>query len=1057
MDMPYTTDGLMSALYLPQVCEAFSNNLNAGEHGNNVNSNGHRYGCGGIDGITVGKLPGGGYDTDGDGTVDIRDDKDYILVAMGPYGNAKRYDNENQIVMVFDPANINSDNLIAFTEDNLTREYTKAEEYRYNHKMFLYVGNQKYGVQQLEYDRDTGDIWIEAYEKPEGTEFPDVSRMVIDGSIPLKMEEVEVGQSVTGDASGFVTQSEAKARAALYTDFEDADNDGDTTEQEPGWHMYLKCTCGRENHEAEVYGKTGKAAMVCGKDANFDTGFASVGGNLFYGVTHSNFEKDGVTYYGGTAQLYRLDRENWKFNPVGVFPYTFEDFEDKNYQTDGFCGSKNAGLYIVPKSNAWGGGNIEIVPGTAHAGDTLRFTAWVKMNNSDVKNGNLRMNFVAWSLGTVYKTSDDSSLPSFKHINAWIEKTATATGAKRGEWIQVSYEEEWNGKLWGKIPAGYNGNTTDKYGYCDPNGDFTRLELRFYSDCAADDVENIEYCIDDISFSIEPKYAAVSDTTGKSLLPDGSMASEEIVHKWRSSAQFVNETSPDGSVGYMRFGSGAGFGGSTLQIENVQYKPNHLYKYEFWARVAPTSEVPSNASNKTPNGVYFLQMTDGTDLTADANGNTHKYPGFSAAEITTEWKHFTYYYTREYKTFIETPNKIWLRFFESYADNGGTTTVFDLDGFKLTDLGAVTNGSFDVGEEKIFRSTNAYTAATADSVFGWTAENAENSLENGAMKVNVTADGGKVYQGIYMENKGTYKLTFRAKADVDSEKPFAAVLDRSVTNTGQDAEIYEVPDYQYITGKRDVGTEYKTSGWTISNDWKTYECYISNDFDLMDGKSEKVGIVPRTPFLYFNVDGNKAGTAYYIDDVTLEAVDERPALSNVKVNGTNRPGDTLSFEYKYKNPAGIDEACVRVRIVNKTDLGYATLATLYANDTFVIPESAIGKNLYAEFVALDTDGNRSEAQYIAINDADDWAKNYYDAENKSARVYASYSVSGNVAFAAYKDNALISVKLVPAVIESAYGSDTAEPENFVTDTADCIKVMFWKDGYNPLCDCVIVQ
>lgn len=141
MDTPYTTEGLMSALYLPQVVQDYTNNLNAGEHNNNANSMGHRYGTGGIDGITVGKLPGGGYDTDGDGKADIANTNDYIMVAMGPYGNAKRYDNENHVIMVYDPQKITASNLLPFNEETITKEYSADEEYRYEHKMFLYVGN----------------------------------------------------------------------------------------------------------------------------------------------------------------------------------------------------------------------------------------------------------------------------------------------------------------------------------------------------------------------------------------------------------------------------------------------------------------------------------------------------------------------------------------------------------------------------------------------------------------------------------------------------------------------------------------------------------------------------------------------------------------------------------------------------------------------------------------------------------------------------------------------------------------------------------------------------
>lgn len=319
MDMPYTTPGVMYGLYVPQVGDDFKNNLTAGEHTNSADSMGHRYGTGGIDGITFGTLPGRGYDTDGDGTVDrSTGDKRYMIVTYGPYGNAKRYDNENFVFLVYDPKNITSDNLLPFTEELLTREYTDNQKLLYEHKLFCYAGNQTYGVQQLEYDEETGDLWLECYGRPNGTEFPNTSRYVIDGSVPLYMDTVEVGQSVTGDADGFVTKEAAQATAKCYTDYEDADGDEDKTEQETGWHMTLKCLCGsgktlQNDHTATVYGQTGKSCRICGKGSQFSTGLRSLGHDYFYGATSGSNTVDGKTYQWGTASLYKLNRNTYNF------------------------------------------------------------------------------------------------------------------------------------------------------------------------------------------------------------------------------------------------------------------------------------------------------------------------------------------------------------------------------------------------------------------------------------------------------------------------------------------------------------------------------------------------------------------------------------------------------------------------------------------------------------------------------------------------------------------------------------------------------------------------
>ena len=326
MDMPYTTPGLMYALYVPQVGEDFQNVLDSGENNmssgyNNAKSMGHRYGTGGIDGITFGTLPGGGYDTDGDGAVDISTgDKRYMIVAHGPYANAKRYDNENFVFLVFDPDDITQNNLIPFTEKMLTADYAEDQVLRYRHKMFCYAGNQQYGVQQLEYDELTGDFWMECYPKSDGSEFPAYTRFAIDAAVPLYMDTVEVGQSVTANASGFVTKAAAHKTAALYTDYEDGDGDGDTAEQERGWHMTLKCLCGKGkmlgDHEAVIYGATGKACQNCGQKAQFTTGLRSLGNDLFYGASSSSKTVDGETLEWGKAYLYKLNRTTYTFEKV---------------------------------------------------------------------------------------------------------------------------------------------------------------------------------------------------------------------------------------------------------------------------------------------------------------------------------------------------------------------------------------------------------------------------------------------------------------------------------------------------------------------------------------------------------------------------------------------------------------------------------------------------------------------------------------------------------------------------------------------------------------------
>ena len=108
-----------------------------------------RYGCSGIDGITIapkiGSSPG----------------KPCLYVAYGIYGDISRSDNDNQI-------------LLEYRLDRFKGGRSPRPSARY----FIYTGNTNYGVQNLCYDAATGCIFMAAYagSKPE---FPNYSLFAV--------------------------------------------------------------------------------------------------------------------------------------------------------------------------------------------------------------------------------------------------------------------------------------------------------------------------------------------------------------------------------------------------------------------------------------------------------------------------------------------------------------------------------------------------------------------------------------------------------------------------------------------------------------------------------------------------------------------------------------------------------------------------------------------------------------------------------------------------------------------------------------------------------------
>ncbi|MBR3967732.1 MAG: hypothetical protein IKJ91_11740 [Clostridia bacterium] len=304
-----------------------------------------RFGGGGIDGITVGKLPGGGYIlpagykvkeafTSCDGEeyaagdiltkdVEVTDEKDYIIAVrtQGSY-DAFRYDDDNQQIMVFDFDDITEENLLPLTYERITNDDPTTIDIKFN--IFLYCGYHTYGTQVICYDKDTGDYQLWTYGRSEkNNEFPKDSLTVIDGSKKLYMAEVEIGQSVSEDSEHYRI---AREYAENYYDANDLDNDGDRSEALLGWHATMKCVCdagGLENHEEVIYGETGHPTKICGINTTLqgDNGCISLGNGFFYIAAQSNdegyFREDGTTAqkaYGAQARLYYLNRNGgWKF------------------------------------------------------------------------------------------------------------------------------------------------------------------------------------------------------------------------------------------------------------------------------------------------------------------------------------------------------------------------------------------------------------------------------------------------------------------------------------------------------------------------------------------------------------------------------------------------------------------------------------------------------------------------------------------------------------------------------------------------------------------------
>lgn len=113
----------------------------------------HRYGCAGIDGVTLGPAPGSASTKTSDPGAPA-----FLYVACGLYGDVTRSDNDYQIVLCYQLAQL--------------KRYAQTVSFGTMHtsgptrpwrKFFVHTGNTTYGVQNLAYDPFTGYLFMAVY------------------------------------------------------------------------------------------------------------------------------------------------------------------------------------------------------------------------------------------------------------------------------------------------------------------------------------------------------------------------------------------------------------------------------------------------------------------------------------------------------------------------------------------------------------------------------------------------------------------------------------------------------------------------------------------------------------------------------------------------------------------------------------------------------------------------------------------------------------------------------------------------------------------------------
>lgn len=156
MYMDAEADGIMQAVWLREVVTEYAAT-------DPVSGRKHHYGCSGIDGTAYGPV----FGTEG---------PKKIMVAYGIYSEADRTDNDHNVILQYDP-DIFEKYGRALNQSQPHHNGPEGAEARY----FLYTGNTRWGVQNLEYD-PASRLWLVCVYKGQKESYTNFPMFLIDGT-----------------------------------------------------------------------------------------------------------------------------------------------------------------------------------------------------------------------------------------------------------------------------------------------------------------------------------------------------------------------------------------------------------------------------------------------------------------------------------------------------------------------------------------------------------------------------------------------------------------------------------------------------------------------------------------------------------------------------------------------------------------------------------------------------------------------------------------------------------------------------------------------------------
>lgn len=760
------------------------------------------------------------------------------------------------------------------------------------------------------------------------------------------------------------------------------------------------------------------------------------------------------------------------------YPYIYLDFEDQDatnqlkangvitnsvpnsWKAGGANGTN--GCLTFTEEGAWAN-NAYPLKRPLKVGEHYRVSLWVRLNNvEDLMGANPKIALIFYTKSKTGGTAHKFVYPTgeIKPGGEWVHCTGDFI------WDGIANDESQNSTPQPIDPAApvdmrvriiNGGNTLRTY-----LADKDRLGSSF----------QLKYDMDDIV--LEP------EVNGKTVVYDDSyLVAADFEDGSVGGLSGIKSVQDDpergGKVGLVQSPIGSF---NSLEAKNNYLKFNHLYKISCW--VKRTDDYCEFGGQKSQ--VACINMAQNRMDTTNISPTT-KYPTYTKGGLEqNKWTYYEYYLKYDVKTFDGAGAWTGIRVGNGAAskDAGQTGEIglegvtYYVDDFLIQDLGFVQNGDFEHDQSEIYRIDAKGVTQKTDTVFGWLPEQATSSISTDvrstaddpktestqSMSVNISSDGGRVYQGINFENNKKYKLSFWAKGlDMaeGEEKPISVVLDRKVDTVGKQ-DVYQVEDYETLRDDK----------WTLTGEWKKYEC----DFEpkYVAGSTPDANVIPRTPFMYIDVDGNKAGTKFLVDDITFEDADAiivepevnpYPRLENVElVSGDAVSGATVQIDYEFVSEVEEmmeGESVVRALISEDgKNWGCIGQSATFGRVLYTIPDIAIGKQLKLEIAPMDEVYQMGEIATVELGEVKKAFEIVPEISNwneETGEVAASVFIENNlsslgnqeivVILALYDDNnTLISTTVKPEIITEQY-SETIKVSAISTATATKAKLYVW--------------